>query len=260
VLVLKGGYVMSKPDVDIQAMWKEYSLNPGPETKNKLVLHYLYLVKSIVYRLMPTYRGYSDYNDLISCGVVGLMDAIGKFDTNRKVKFESYAALRIRGEIIDYIRKQDWAPYSMRKKVKAVTGAYDELEMELGRTPSDTEVADHLDMDEKEVQDVVNISYTFNLVYFEEMINQNQTLGDIVLDGEQTLEEDFEDRETERLLGDYIDSLPEKERLVITLYYYEELKLKDIAQLLNMSESRISQIHSKAIAKLRTKMQNLVNG
>lgn len=251
---------MSKPDVDIQAMWKEYSLNPGPETKNKLVLHYLYLVKSIVYRLMPTYRGYSDYNDLISCGVVGLMDAIGKFDTNRKVKFESYAALRIRGEIIDYIRKQDWAPYSMRKKVKAVTGAYDELEMELGRTPSDTEVADHLDMDEKEVQDVVNISYTFNLVYFEEMINQNQTLGDIVLDGEQTLEEDFEDRETERLLGDYIDSLPEKERLVITLYYYEELKLKDIAQLLNMSESRISQIHSKAIAKLRTKMQNLVNG
>jgi RNA polymerase sigma factor for flagellar operon FliA len=259
-LVLKGGYVMSKPDVDIQAMWKEYSLNPGPETKNKLVLHYLYLVKSIVYRLMPTYRGYSDYNDLISCGVVGLMDAIGKFDTNRKVKFESYAALRIRGEIIDYIRKQDWAPYSMRKKVKAVTGAYDELEMELGRTPSDTEVADHLDMDEKEVQDVVNISYTFNLVYFEEMINQNQTLGDIVLDGEQTLEEDFEDRETERLLGDYIDSLPEKERLVITLYYYEELKLKDIAQLLNMSESRISQIHSKAIAKLRTKMQNLVNG
>jgi RNA polymerase sigma factor for flagellar operon FliA len=259
-LVLKGGYVMSKPDVDIQAMWKEYSLNPGPETKNKLVLHYLYLVKSIVYRLMPTYRGYSDYNDLISCGVVGLMDAIGKFDTNRKVKFESYAALRIRGEIIDYIRKQDWAPYSMRKKVKAVTGAYDELEMELGRTPSDTEVADHLDMDEKEVQDVVNISYTFNLVYFEEMINQNQTLGDIVLDGEQTLEEDFEDRETERLLGDYIDSLPEKERLVITLYYYEELKLKDIAQLLNMSESRISQIHSKAISKLRTKMQNLVNG
>lgn len=251
---------MSKPDVDIQAMWKEYSLNPGPETKNKLVLHYLYLVKSIVYRLMPTYRGYSDYNDLISCGVVGLMDAIGKFDTNRKVKFESYAALRIRGEIIDYIRKQDWAPYSMRKKVKAVTGAYDELEMEFGRTPSDTEVADHLDMDEKEVQDVVNISYTFNLVYFEEMINQNQTLGDIVLDGEQTLEEDFEDRETERLLGDYIDSLPEKERLVITLYYYEELKLKDIAQLLNMSESRISQIHSKAIAKLRTKMQNLVNG
>lgn len=249
---------MAKTDTDVQTMWKEYALNPGPETKNKLVMHYLYLVKSIVYRLMPTYRGYSDYNDLISCGVVGLMDAIGKFDLERKVKFESYAALRIRGEIIDYIRKQDWAPYSMRKKVKAVTGAYGELEMKLGRAPSDTEVANHLKMNEKDVQDVVSIAYTFNLVYFEEMINQNQTLGDVVLDGDQPLEEKYEDREMERLLGEYIESLPEKERLVITLYYYEELKLKDIAQLLGMSESRISQIHSKAILKLRTKMQSLV--
>ncbi len=251
---------MSKPDTDVQVLWKEYALDPGPETKNKLVLHYLYLVKSIVYRLMPTYRGYSDYDDLVSCGVVGLMDAIGKFDASRKVKFESYAALRIRGEIIDYIRKQDWAPYSLRKKVKAVTGAYGELEMEMGRAPSDAEVAGRLSMEEKEVQDVISISYAFNLVYFEEMINQTQTLGDTVLDGDSPLEEKVEDQEMERLLGAYIDTLPEKERLVITLYYYEELKLKDIARLMDMSESRISQIHSKAIIKLRAKMQSVING
>lgn len=249
---------MSEQDAQAAALWREYGRDPDPEIKNKLVMHYLYLVKSIVYRMLPTYQRYSDYDDLLSCGVMGLMDAISKYDAGRKVKFESYAALRIRGEIIDYIRKQDWAPYSLRKKVKAVSGAYGDLEMQLGRAPSDGEVAEYLEMDESEVQEVISKSYTFNVIHFEELVNQNQTLGDMIQDPSQTPEEDVEGREVERLLGQYIEQLPEKERLVITLYYYEEFKLKDIARILHISESRVSQIHSKVIGKLRTKLQDIL--
>ncbi len=239
---------------DVRHIWARYAKEKTVELKNELVLHYLPQVKSIVLRLMPTYKAYSNYDDMLSCGILGLMDAIEKYDLNRDVKFEYYAAMRIKGEIIDSIRKQDWAPSSLRRKIKAISNAYYELENSLCREPSDKEVADHLEMGEEEMQDALGKSQMFNIIHFEEMV-QNDVWEQGIQTGIESLEEKIENKEMVEILGNLIDSLPEKERIVITLYYYEEMTLKEVASVLGVSESRVSQIHSKAVMKIRTKMQ-----
>lgn len=246
------------PDVGnaaAQRLWESYTQDGSQDTKNEIVLHYMYLVKRIVYRLLPTYEGYSNFDDLLSCGVLGLIDAINKFDVKREIQFEHYATMRIRGEIIDHMRKQDWAPSSLRRKIQAITGAYSELENTLQREPTDQEVAEHLDMSERELQKIVGKMHMFNVMHFEELINNECSLAQVVQDNSDTPEEELESKEMKRILADMIETLPEKERLVITLYYYEELTLKEIAEVLGVSESRASQIHSKAIMKFRSKMQ-----
>jgi len=239
---------------DVLQTWERYAKEKTVELKNQLVLHYLPQVKSIVLRLMPTYKAYSNYDDMLSCGILGLMDAIEKYDLKRDVKFEYYAAMRIKGEIIDSIRKQDWAPTSLRRKIKAISNAYYELENRFGREPSDMEVARHLDMEEDDLQNTLGKSQMFNIIHFEEMIQNDMWEQSLHLqDG--SLEEEIENKEMVELLGNIIDNLPEKEKLVITLYYYEEMTLKEIAGVLGVSESRVSQIHSKVVMKIRTKMQ-----
>ncbi len=237
--------------------WSRYALQPTVELKNELVLQYIYLVKSIVRRMMPAYEGYSNYDDLLSCGVLGLIDAIDKYDASREVKFEYYAAMRIKGEIIDHIRKQDWAPSSLRRKIQAIGNAYVELESTLMRSPSDEEVAKTLGMDEKDVQSILHKSHMFNVMRFEEQLSEGQSIGSFVKDSGPSPEEQFDRKELKQILGGLIDSLPEREKLVISLYYYEELTLKEIANILGVSESRVSQIHSKVILKLKTKMQRV---
>jgi RNA polymerase sigma factor for flagellar operon FliA len=242
-----------------EELWKKYTLDNTLENKNELILHYLYLVKSIVLRMMPTYEGYSNYDDLLSCGVLGLIDAINKYDVRRDVKFEYYASMRIRGEIIDHIRKQDWAPSSLRRKIQAIGNAYSELEKTLFRVPSDKEVADYMEMEEDDLLKIVEKTHIFNVVHFEEMLAEDYSLGSTIQDKGELPEEHLENKEMKEILGSFIDLLPEKEKLVITLYYYEELTLKEIAGILGVSESRASQIHSKVILKLRTKMMHAFN-
>ncbi len=239
---------------DVHLLWQRYTKEKTVELKNELVLHYLPQVRSIVLRLMPTYKAYSNYDDMLSCGILGLMDAIEKYDLRRDVKFEYYAAMRIKGEIIDSIRKQDWAPTSLRRKIKSISNAYYELENRFGREPLDSEVAQHLEMDEEDLQSTMGKSQMFNIIHFEEMI-QNDMWEQSIQMQSGTLEEEVESKEMVEVLGGIIDNLPEKEKLVITLYYYEEMTLKEIAAVLGVSESRVSQIHSKAVMKMRTKMQ-----
>lgn len=246
---------MSESQLSVQELWNRYSKEKTLELKNELVLRYLPQVKSIVLRLMPTYKAYSNYDDMLSCGILGLMDAVEKYDVSRDVKFEYYAAMRIKGEIIDNIRKQDWAPSSLRRKIKAISNAYSELENRLCREPTDSEVARHLNMDEEELMSTLGKSQMFNIIHFEEMVQSDTAWEHTVQSQESTLEEEVENRETVEILGRIIDSLPEKEKLVITLYYYEEMTLKEIAEVLGVSESRVSQIHSKVVMKLRNKMQ-----
>ena len=240
-------------------LWEKYAQDKSQDTKNELVLHYMYLVKRIVYRLLPTYEGYSNFDDLLSCGVLGLIDAINKFDVRREIQFENYASMRIRGEIIDHMRKQDWAPSSLRRKIQAISAAYAELEKQLSREPTDTEVADYIGMNEKEMQKIVNKMHMFNVMHFEEMISSDCSLAQVVQDKGETPEEKVENNEMKKLLVELIDTLPEKERLVVTLYYYEELTLKEIAGILGVSESRASQIHSKIIMKFRSRMDVMFN-
>lgn len=240
---------------DVEKLWQNYANDRSPENKNELVLHYLDQVKSIVLRLMPTYKAYSNYDDMLSCGILGLMDAIEKYDLSRDVKFEYYAAMRIRGEIIDSIRKQDWAPSSLRRKIKSISNAYYDLENRLNRQPTDKEVADYLNMDEEDLQSTLGKSQMFNIVHFEELVQNEAGFEHSVQSRSPSIEEEVESREMVDILGGIIDKLPEKEKLVITLYYYEEMTLKEIASVIGVSESRVSQIHSKAVMKMRTKLQ-----
>lgn len=243
---------------NVADLWKRYQQDPSVDNKNELVMHYVYLVKSIVYRMMPNYEGYTNFDDLLSCGVLGLIDAINKYDVKRDVKFEYYASMRIKGEIIDHMRKQDWAPSSLRRKIQAISDAYGEMETSLSRTPTDDEVANYLNMEVDKLQSILGKTHMFNVLYFEQMLSEDDyTIGHMLKDKDDSPEDKLEKKELKEILGEVIESLPEKERLVVTLYYYEELTLKEIASILGVSESRASQIHSKVILKLRTKMQKL---
>lgn len=248
---------MVNKNLELSELWEKYFQNKTLELKNELVLSYVYLVKKIVLRMMPTYEGYNNYDDMVSNGIFGLMDAVEKYDLSRNVKFEHYAAMRIKGEIIDQIRKQDWAPSSLRRKIKSITNAYNELENKLFRTPTDKEVAEHLGMKEEDLYKVMEKSHTFNIVHFEEMLSENSYSINSVPDRRESTEQNIEKKEMKVILGEMIDALPEKEKLVISLYYYEELTLKEIANVIGVSESRISQIHSKVILKLRSKIKFL---
>lgn len=241
----------------VDNLWETYTSTKSIECRNELVLEYLFLVKSIVYRLLPIYKGYSNYDDLLSYGILGLIDAIDKYTLKREVRFEYYASMRIKGEIIDHMRKQDWAPSSLRRKIQVISNAYSELEKTYARTPTDSEVARYVDMDEDKLHKVLEKAHMFNVLHFEEMLSEEYTLEYAVQDKSESLEDKLVNKELKQILGDMIDALPEKEKLVMTLYYYEELTLKEIAGVLGVSESRVSQIHSKVILKLRTKMQHI---
>ncbi len=242
-------------EADAERLWDKYHREKTVELKNELVMLYIDQVKSIVLRMIPTYKGYSSYDDMLSCGVLGLMDAIEKYDASKKVKFEYYAAMRIKGEIIDNIRKQDWAPSSLRRKIKSISNACSELESRYHRTPMDDEIADYLSMDVEEVRKTLEKSHMFNIIYFEEMTQDDHMWESA--DPDEPMEEKVEGGEMVKILGGLIENLSEKERQVITLYYYEEMTLKEIAQVLGVSESRASQIHSKAVMLLRAKMDSV---
>ncbi len=246
---------MTRNSEELDALWKEYAQSRSLETKNELVVNYIGLVKSIAYRMFPIYEGYSNYDDLVSCGVLGLIDAIEKYDVTSEVKFEYYASMRIKGAILDYLRKQDWAPSSLRRKIKAVSQAYSELENRFSRTPTEQEVADYLSTDVDDIQKTVNKSHIFNIMYFEDLVSNNVAQDSFLQDDERTMDSRIEKQEMKEIMGRIIDALPRNEKLVITLYYYEEMTMKEIAQALDVSESRISQIHSKVLLKLRSKVQ-----
>lgn len=245
-------HVSADEETKLDKMWKQYKATGDPEIKNELLMSYIGLVKTTVRRMMPKYNKYNEFDDLVNCGVIGLIDAVDKFSLDRGVKFEAYAVLRIRGEILDYMRTQDWAPPSMRKKINMITKAYEEIENDPGVADIDEYVSDQLEMPIEQVQKIMTQSYMFNLINFEDSINAVRSAPV----REETLPENrLIDKELKGLLVELIDALPEKERLVITLYYYEGLLLKEIADIMGVSESRVSQIHSKVITKLKAKLK-----
>ncbi|MDR0248458.1 MAG: FliA/WhiG family RNA polymerase sigma factor [Oscillospiraceae bacterium] len=244
---------MDSPE-SLQRLWGDFAATRSLELRNQLVMHYIKLVKQIALRLVPTYRKHVDFDDLMSCGLLGLMDAIDRFDVTKEVKFETYATLRIKGEIIDQIRRQDWAPISLRQKIKRIEDGITTLEAKLGRSASEAEVAEYLSMSADEVRRALDESYTFNMVALDELL-MDRTAGEgLLASQEYNPEERYEQEEVKQILARCVDALPEKERLVISMYYTDELTLKEIGAVLGVTESRVSQIHSKAIATLRVKM------
>ncbi|MCL1975855.1 MAG: FliA/WhiG family RNA polymerase sigma factor [Firmicutes bacterium] len=243
-------------NIELDKLWQQYKSGQDAEAKERLLLHYAPLVRQIVRRMMPRYNNYNEYDDLVNCGIIGLIDATEKFDLRHGVKFETYAVSRIRGEILDYMREQDWAPSSLRKKINAIADVYESYESINGEPPSDEEVAAAMGVNVSDVRKVMSKNHAFNLVYFDNSIEGGFVLNEISGNGEGSEPENvLLKEELKIILADTIEALPEKERLIITLYYYEELMFKEIAELLHVSESRISQIHSKVLIKMRARLK-----
>lgn len=237
-------------------LWKQYHETKDIAIREILILDYSHLIKFIAGRLNIYFGSNVEYDDLVGFGVFGLIDAIDKYDINKGVKFETYASLRIRGSIIDSIREMDWVPRSLRQKNKELEKAYWEIENELGHSASDKEISEKLGISMDEFYKLLNDVNVTSMVSLEDFLEQNYEIGvDLPnVDREGRPEQQVEFNEIKEILGDSIEKLPEKEKTVLTLYYYEELTLKEISAIMKVSESRISQLHTKAIMRLRGKL------
>ncbi len=239
-------------------LWDEYMRTGSAELREQIILEYAPLVKTVAGRL-SMYLGYNvEYDDLVSYGIFGLIDAIDKFDTMKEVKFETYASLRIRGAILDQIRKMDWIPRTIRQKQRQIDNVIRQIEAETGKGASDEEIARNLGITEEEYLDWQSQMKITGLVSLNEYIEQG---SDVSQDsGQHTAarfvspEENIEKQELTRVLGEALELLTEKESKVITLYYYEDLTLKEISNVLEVSESRVSQLHTRALQKMKVKM------
>ena len=243
----------------VERLWDEFARTGDVDARNRLVVHYSPLVKYVAGRLSAGLPNTVEQADLVSYGMFGLIDAINRFDRSRGFKFETYAMSRIRGAIIDELRAIDWVPRSLRAKSRAVQRAYTRLEHELLRTPSDEEVATELGMTEPELQELFGKISFFGLVALEETLSgagreESLTVGDTVVDPQPGPVGVFEVEETRQILAGAINRLPDREKLVLTLYYYEGLTLNDIGRVLGITESRVCQIHTKAVLQLRSKL------
>lgn len=237
-------------------LWEEYSRTGSSELRDKLIIEYSPLVKLVAGRL-SMYLGYNvEYEDLCSYGIFGLIDAIDKFDYLKEIKFETYASLRIRGSILDQIRKMDWIPRTVRQRQRQLDAAMKEIETEKGRPATDDELAAKIGISEDELADWQSQMKVTNVVSLNEFMEQGSEIPN-----ERNLashfegpEEVLEKSELKEMLVQSLDSLTEKERKVILLYYYEELTLKEISYVLEVSESRISQLHTRALQKMKDKL------
>lgn len=239
---------------------EEYAKTKSPETREKIILEFAPLVKVVAGRL-SMYLGYNvEYEDLVSYGIFGLIDAIDKFDCFKEVKFETYASLRIRGAILDQIRKMDWIPRTIRQKQKKIENVIREIEQSTGHAASEEEIARGLGISEEEYLDWQSQMKITGLVSLNEYMEQGsdvpQEYGRHTTARFEAPEERVEKEELTKVLGEAMELLTEKEQKVITLYYYEELTLKEISSILEVSESRVSQLHTRALQKMKTKMGN----
>jgi RNA polymerase sigma factor for flagellar operon FliA len=240
-------------------------LKLGTEEADRLIVEYSPLIKFIAHRLAVRLPPHIELDDLISSGVIGLIDAIEKFNPNKDTQFKTYAEIRIRGAMLDELRAQDWVPRSVRQKATHISKAYARLEQKLGRPADDEEVAIELEISVEEFHDLLKQSAGQSIMSVED-------LGGVDKDGEKrdimevlagTKETDPETiariEEIRGIIAKAIDMLPEKERLVVSLYYYEELTMKEIGEVLGITESRISQIHTKCVLRLRAKLRKFIH-
>ena len=236
-------------------LWEDYTRLGDSALREKLILEYAPLVKLVAGKL-SMYLGYNvEFDDLVGYGVFGLIDAIDKFDYGKGVKFETYASLRIRGAILDQIRKMDWIPRTVRQKQKELDGAYRRIEERTGKPATDEQVAEELGISVDELDDLQNETKVTNIISLDEYMEQGDNRVEPKADKDYMQPEKVvEKSELKRLLLEVLQTLTDKEKKVITLYYYEELTLKEISRVLEVSESRVSQLHSKALIKMKQRL------
>ena len=237
-----------------------------PDLRERIVLDHTPLIRYIVNRIAVRLPSHIDLDDLHNTGVIGLMDAIEKYDHEKNCKFKTYAEFRIKGAILDQLRSLDWVPRSVRQKGRKLERAYGEVEQRLGRQANEEEVADSLGLEIDKFHTLINQVRGISLVNLEEIRGTNSdgdragTFADIIEDvNSENPFASLKLMETKHVISDTIGSLPEKERLVISLYYYEDLNMKEIGGILGITESRVCQIHTKAVMRLRSKLKGMVD-
>jgi RNA polymerase sigma factor for flagellar operon FliA len=248
------------PD-QLQRTWVQFKVYKDPESRVNLIDHYSYLVKITAGRLVTSFPGGVDRDDLISSGVIGLIKSVDQYDPSRDVKFETYAIALIRGAILEMLRDEDWVPRSIREKMKAVDRAQVRLEPKLGRPASAAEIAEEAGMAEQDVNDMLFRMGRTNVFSLDDIVGGTGGDGDdsvhfvdMLVDQDASIDGEMEGRELRRLLASGVDKLPERERLVVGLYYFEGLTFKEIGKVLGVSESRVYQLHTQAMGRLRSFM------
>ncbi|MDI9484253.1 MAG: FliA/WhiG family RNA polymerase sigma factor [Bacillota bacterium] len=243
----------------LDQLWTAYKKNNDQDARNQLLDAYIPLVKYVAGRMAMNLPSSVETGDLESFGFFGLLDALDKFDETRQIKFETYAATRIRGAILDGLRSMDWVPRSVRSKIRMLEKQVYELTNELGRSPSDSEVAAALDLTPERYYELLTEVKGVNLFSLDETIATDKEgdslkIVDLVIDSDGLPEHKIVETESVEELTAAVESLSEREQLVLALYYHEGLTLKEIGHVLEVSESRVSQIHTKAVMTLRRKL------
>ena len=249
------------PAEDVLSLWRKYRVNRDRQLRDRLILTYAPLVKFVAGRLGSGLPAHVDEGDLVSYGLLGLIGAIERYDPDRDVKFETYAIARIKGSIIDELRAMDWVPRSVRARARDIERAIGELEAQSGRAPSEEEIAAKLGVSQDELgENLLEISRS-SIAALDELWTVSSGGGDQValidtIEDTQGPEPQAALAQTEmrEALGEAIARLPEREKLVVTLYYYEELTLREIGEVLGVTESRVSQLHTKAILRLKARL------
>ncbi|WP_007027346.1 FliA/WhiG family RNA polymerase sigma factor [Saccharomonospora iraqiensis] len=244
----------------IAALWREFGRSPDQRVRDRLVLHYAPLVKYVAGRVGTGLPSHVDVSDLVQSGIFGLVDAIEKFDPERGLRFETYAMQRIRGAILDDLRAQDWVPRVIRSRAREVERAHDRLGARLRRTPTDSEVAAELGVSVRELRDLYGQLRLTSVVALDDLVGANTETGPGTA-AETLPDEDavdpatvLVDRDNRRQLAEAIAQLNERDRIVVSLYYFESLTLAEIGRVLGVTESRVSQLHTRAVLRLRAKL------
>ncbi len=248
------------------SLWLEFKRTKSSQLRDKLIRQYMPLVKYVAGKVSVGLPASMDFDDLVGFGQFGLLDAINKYDLEKGVKFKTYAVTRIRGAIFDEMRQLDWVPRSVRQKSREIEETISELESKLGRTATDQEIAQQMNLSEEEYHQTIMKVSASSIVSLNDVWNSGDdsdhlSIGDTI-ESPSSLNPDVqvEREEIRKVIIQAINELPEKEKMVIVLYYHEDLTFKEIGQVLEVSESRISQLHTKANLRLRAKLTNFRKG
>jgi RNA polymerase sigma factor FliA len=259
-----GGTATATADIpdELARLWERYKSQADPDARERLILHYAPLVKYVASRVATGLPASVEQADLVSYGMFGLIDGLEKFEPGRGNKFETYAIPRIKGAIIDELRAMDWVPRSVRFKAREIEKAYTDLETKLKRSPGEGELAERLGITRRELHDVVTQISFVSVLALDEMVSvgtdrgEQVSLLDTLADKGIDPGAGMESHETRGLLAAAINSLSEREKIVVTLYYFEGLTLAEIGEILGVTESRICQIHTKAVGGLRLQLRD----